>query len=106
MKKQKKSPAFLNSDYPLKKEAVSEGEKIESEKLYELSCPNCQLVIRLRSSKVAEMRERIKKSGCPGCKIQFDGHTYSFKDGEKVIDLPQNNGRFSGFDLYEVEIVE
>lgn len=109
----KKTPAYKQTDYPyqptgepLDAERFSENGYLDGSKLYELKCPNpkCELSVHIRGTRVKEFYERLKKTGCPECKLQFDGSTYQFKEGEKVRPQAENDGKYQGFTVREIEV--
>ena len=105
-----KKPVYLEAVYPYK--AV--GDELDILKLddpsyvsmegvlYELKCPNCDLSVHVRGTKLKSYYERFLDVGCPECKLQFNGEKYVFKNGEKVKPLPDNDGRFKGFIIRKV----
>jgi len=105
----KKMPAYLGATYPYKavgealdvKQFSNEG-YIDFGSLYELKCPNCNLAIHIKGTKLTDYYNKILEVGCPDCKLQFGDRTYAFKDGEAEKELPENNGKYDGFIVKKV----
>ena len=100
-----KTPSYMEATYPYKAvgefldiERLDDFTYIDTEKtIYELKCPNCDLVLRVRGRMLKKYYDRILEVGCPECKLQFNEQTYKFKNGEKEKPLPLNNGQYKGF---------
>lgn len=109
----KKTPAYQSPDYPFKPtseplvaERLGEDGYLDGSSLYELKCPNpeCELSIHIRGTRVAEFYDRLQKTGCPECKLQFDGSKYVFKEGERERPQPENDGKYKGFTVRKIEV--
>lgn len=109
----KKVPAYQSPHYPyqpsgepLIPERFSEDGYLDGDKLYEVKCPNpeCELSIHVRGTRVDEFYKRLQKTGCPECKLQFDGSKYIFRDGERERPQPENDGKYKGFTVRTIEI--
>ncbi len=100
------TPAYLKPDYPIRKIPVNDG--YAPEKLYELSCPNpeCHLLIRMHGDRILEMIERLSRTGCPCCKLQFGLQEYRLKIGEEPRSLPTNNGKYVSFTVQQIEFTK
>lgn len=105
----KKSPAFLEPTYPYKAvgesldfNKFSDEGYINIDSLYELKCPNCNLSVHIKGTRLQEYYNKLLEVGCPDCKLQFNGKKYIFKDGETEKPLPENNGKFEGFIVKKV----
>ena len=108
-----KKPSYLEAVYPYK--AVGEELDVQrlddssyidfNNSLYELKCPNCNLEVHVRGSKLKKYFDILYERGCPECKLQFNNKTYSFKDGEEIKPLPENNGKYKHFTVKKVIFV-
>ena len=68
-KVEKPTPAYLREDYPYKAVggALEVGE-VEDVAVYEIWCDKCQMSIRSQGQNIRSQFERLKDSGCIGCR--------------------------------------
>ena len=65
-----KNPSFLRDDYSYKSmgEEIGRLSKLKDDKIYEIKCNNCEMSVRSQGKNIIEIFERLKESGCIGCK--------------------------------------
>lgn len=97
-------PSYQREDYPYQSEdsnvdLSSPFAGVDIDSFYEMHCPNpdCDFEMRCKGTRAKEMQQRLVALGCPDCKLQFDDSVYQFKDGERIVSQPFNQGKYQGF---------